>query len=650
MPEQAAGTARKKRDPRPAKSACNQLRRTAERPTDLDADTLRKRDMSHLRAVVPYLRPYRRGIAAGLFLVVLANAFTVVGPYLLRMAIDALGEAGATSRVVLGWSTLIVGTAILGGAARFGMRELLNGISRRIECDLRNDFFVHLLTLDASFFDGTRTGDLMSRATNDTLAVRMAVGPAVMYSVNTAVSFIGALAVMTWISPRLTVFALIPMLLLPPVVLRFGRVIHRRFEKIQEQFSTLSTMVQENLTGVRIVRAYGQENSQIRDFDRLSLEYMSRNMHLVRAAGLFHPILTLFAGSAMVVVLWLGGTEVIAGRISVGDFVAFGFYVNFLTWPLIALGWVVNLFQRGAASMARLNRILEIEPGIQSPRHPTLLQREGGRIEVRNVSFRYPGADRLVLRNVSFHADPGETVAIVGPTGSGKSTLVSLIPRIHDPSQGEILLDGLPLHRYELRDLRRSIGTVPQDPFLFSDTIAANVGLGLADAAPGHGPTGVNAGSRPPEAPPAVVKAAKVAQLHRSIEELPHGYHTVLGERGINLSGGQKQRATLARAIARNPAILILDDALSAVDADTEARILKELRVVMAGRTSFIISHRVTAVMHADRIVVLRDGAVEEMGTHAELLERRGVYAGLLRRQLLEEGLESDLAPLPSGA
>jgi ATP-binding cassette subfamily B protein len=593
--------------------------------------------MSHLKAILPYARPYRAGIAFGLLLVVLANLFTVVGPYLMKLAIDALDDPDVTHRTVLGWAGLIVTAAVVGGAARFGMRQVLNGISRRIECDLRNDFFLHLLSLDAAFFSETRTGDLMSRATNDTVAVRMAVGPAVMYSVNTAVSFTGALALMVWISPRLTLFALIPMVLLPPVVLRFGRAIHRRFEKIQEQFSTLSTMVQENLTGVRIVRAYGQERAQARDFDALSAEYMERNMNLVRAAGLFRPVLTLFTGAAMVVVLWLGGREVIANRISIGDFVAFGFYLNFLTWPMIALGWVVNLYQRGAASMARLSRILDTEPTIRAPRPPLRGTVPRGEIEFQGVSFRYPGTQREVLRNVSFRADVGETVAIVGPTGSGKTTLVSLIPRLYDPSAGEILLDGQPLRQLDPHELRSIIGVVPQDPFLFSESIEANIGLGIPGNAPENGGSGeFGVAAR-------VIRAARVAQLHDSIEAFPGGYRTRLGERGINLSGGQKQRATLARAIARDPTVMILDDALSAVDTDTEARILSDLRGVMRGRTSFIISHRVSAVMHADKILVLDDGRLVESGTHAQLVASAGTYAGLLRRQLLEEDLESDL-------
>lgn len=590
--------------------------------------------MNELRTILPYLRPYRRAIGLGLLLVVITNVFTIAGPYLMKMAIDGVGDPAMTPGRIGLFAILIVVAAILGGAAKFGMRQILNSTSRRIEADLRNDFFRHLLSLDASFFGKTRTGDLMSRATNDTLAVRMAVGPAIMYAVNTTVSFIFSLSLMLWISPRLTAVALIPMITLPPIVIGFGKIIHKKFEDIQEQFSTLSTMVQENLTGLRIVRAYVREEEQEAQFDRLNADYMDRNLALVKASGYFHPLLMLISGSAMVIVLWYGGLQVMAGDITIGDFVALTFYLALLTWPMIALGWVVSLFQRGAASMGRINRIMEREPLIRTPDNPVPLRDPEGEIEFRGVSFRYPGTERDVIRNVSFQARAGETVAVVGPTGSGKSTLVSLIPRMYDPSAGEILLDGVPLTKLDPLVLRSVIGMVPQDSFLFSETLRDNIGLGieLKDE-----PLPEDAGD------PRVEEAAKVAQLHETILSFPKGYDTFLGERGINLSGGQKQRATLARALARHPVVLILDDALSAVDTHTEAKILEDLRTVLAGRTSFIISHRVSAVMNADQILVLENGAIVERGTHAELLAKRGTYATLLRRQMLEAELAEEL-------
>jgi ATP-binding cassette subfamily B protein len=554
----------------------------------------------------------------------------VAGPWLLRLAVDALGSPDATAAGIAGYAALIVVAALLGGAARYGMREILNGVSRRIECDLRADFFRHLLRLDAGFFGRMRTGDIMSRATNDTLAVRQAIGPAVMYAANTTVMTAFALTLMLWISPVLTGLVLVPMLALPPVVLGFGRVIHRRFQRIQEQFSALSTRAQENLTGVRLVRAYVQEEDQVARFRAMNREYMDRNLHLVRIEGLFHPTLGLLTGVAMVILLWSGGVRVMAGTLSVGDLIALVFYVNLLAWPMIALGWVVNLFQRGEASMGRINEILRAEPEVVPGRGRSA---EGiqGRIEFRDVTFRYPGTTRDVLEGVSFTVEPGETVAVVGATGSGKSTLVSLLPRLHDPTAGEILLDGVPLRDYDPESLRARMGVVPQDAFLFSETIGSNIGLGLDETGPREEAGGPD---------PRVLRAAEIAQLHEQVSEFPSGYGTWLGERGINLSGGQKQRATLARAIAREPAILVLDDALSSVDTQTEARILSGLASVLAGRTSFIVSHRATAVQHADRILVLEDGRLVEEGTHESLRAEGGVYAALLRRQLLERDLE----------
>jgi len=584
--------------------------------------------MHELRTLLPYFRPYKRGLVAGVVCVFLANVFQVAAPYLMKVAIDGLGDPGVTGGRVALLGGLIVGAALLGGVFRYGMRELMNGISRRIEADLRNDFFQHLLALDATFYGAIRTGDLMSRATNDTFAVRMAAGPAVMYTVNTVLSFVFALALMIWISPRLTLFAMIPMILLPILVLRFGRIIHQRFEAIQEQFSTLSTFVQESLTGVRIVRAYTQEGAQAEQFDGHNEEYRNANMRLVLKAGAFHPLLHLVSGGAMVLVTWLGAVEVIAGRITLGDFVAFGFYLTLLIWPMIALGWVVNLYQRGAASMGRLNKILRARPLVGTPPYPTALQGAKARVEFRDVAFTYPGTKRPVLEHVTFSVEAGETVAIVGPTGSGKSTLVSLLARLYDPTSGVILLDGTPLTEVDPGELRSRIGMVPQDPFLFSDTIAGNIGLGLDGGANGI------ATAEP------VRRAAEIAQLHDQILDFPARYDTILGERGINLSGGQKQRATLARALAREPLILVLDDALSAVDTHTEAAILEDLRTATAERTAFIISHRVSAVMHADQILVLEDGHIVERGKHADLIAAGGTYARLLRRQMLEEDLE----------
>lgn len=592
--------------------------------------------MHPLRRILPYAAKYRPAIALGLICVVISNAAATALPWLLGRSIDALATAGASIRPLLVHAGLILGSAVISGAARFGMRQLLNGVSRRIETDLRDDFFDHLLRLDASFYGTTRTGDLMTRATHDTQSVRQAIGPGVMYLVNTLATTAFALAVMFSYSVRLTLVSLVPLLLLPPAFLFFGRAIHRRFERIQEHFSALSTMVQENLSGARIIRAYNQEASQAAEFAELNRGYFEKNMGLARLSAVFSPLLTVITGLGLLVVLWVGGLEVIAGRISTGDFVAFFFYLGLLSWPMMALGWVVNLFQRGTASMQRIARILDAEPAVADPPDPVDPGPIRGTIEMQDVSFRYPGTDHDVLSDVNLRIEAGQTVAFVGPTGSGKSTLISLLTRRYDPTEGTILLDGVPLDRIPFARLRAAMGVVPQDAFVFSTTIEGNIEFGLV---PGTGSDG------------RIEAAARTARLHETIAGFPHGYRTRLGERGINLSGGQRQRATLARAIVRDPPILILDDALSAVDTHTEAAILRELRDVLRRRTAIIVSHRVSAVMNADRIFVLDRGRIVETGTHADLIAAGGLYATLLRRQLLAEDLDAEapIATAPTG-
>lgn len=583
--------------------------------------------MKSLRALIPYFRPYRRGILTGLVLVVVGNLFMLLGPYLLKEAIDAL-EAQLSSSLIVRYAFLIVLVAILAGISRYYMRELLNGISRRIETDLRNDLFGHLLRLPAQFYDSWRTGDLMSRATNDVLAVRMVAGPAIMYAVNTATVSTLALLLMIWIDPVLTLLAMIPLAILPAAVFLFGRQIHDRFEKIQSQFAELSNYSQEFLSSIRIVKAYTQEEAQVRRFAELNEEYLDRNMSLARVWGAFHPSLILLTGIGAVILLWYGGGLVISGRITVGDFVAFGFYLTLLSWPMIALGWVTNLFQRGAASMRRINKLMSVVPSIAEDPSPLPIGSVRGRVELRDVSFRYPDTERWVLKDISLIIEPGQTAAIVGQTGSGKSTIVRLLSRLYDATEGAVFFDGADVRRLPLAVVRDAVSVVPQESFLFSMPLKRNIALHGAEEADVE----------------RLMEAVDIAHLTEALAVLPEGIDTHLGERGINLSGGQKQRATLARALYRDTPVLILDDALSAVDSVTESAILHELRQYMRGRTSILISHRVSAVRDADVIFVLEEGQLVEQGRHRELLELDGVYKRLLERQLLSEEIEREEA------
>jgi ATP-binding cassette subfamily B protein len=585
-------------------------------------------NLKNLRLAAPYYGPYWIPFSIGLVIVVASSAITSVIPWLLRRAIDAIGS-GAPMGTIWKLSGMIVLAAIVGGAFRYGMRELINGVSRWIEYDLRNDLFIHLETLDAAYFAQTRTGDIMARLTNDLSAVRMAVGPAVMYLANTITGGLFALYFMLRIDVRLALLALLPLLVLPALTIRMGKAIHDRFEAVQEHFSTLTTRAQENLSGARIVRAYRQEAAEIARFGAINDQYLALNMSLVRLWGTLNPLFAFFGGLGGVIVLGLGGMLAIRGTISVGSFVAFGMYLTMLTWPMIALGWVVNLFQRGEASMGRLNEILDVRATIRAeepPQHLPLAM-SGRTIEFRNVGFHYPsdpvGEPRWVLRNVSFSVPAGATLGVVGATGSGKSALIDLIPRMYDPQEGEILIDGIPTRRVSPAELRREIGFVPQESLLFSDTIGANLAYGTQD-------------------PASAEWAATVAQLDQTIDEFPGKYETILGERGINLSGGQKQRAALARALAKTPGIVLLDDALSAVDTHTEAEILRALREALAGRTALIASHRISAIRDASWIIVLEKGNVVEQGRHAELMALRGRYWSLLRRQQLLDAVESD--------
>jgi len=580
--------------------------------------------VKQLKALLPYLRRYRGLIAWGIVCVIVANAAAVGSLEYIRLAVDGLSAPGITRGIIFRYALYLTLLSLVSGVARFGMRQILNGVSRKVENDLRDDFFAHLLRLDASFYATHSTGEIMSRATNDIPAVRMVAGPAYMYLADTFILGIFAITRMALVDGWMTVWSLAPLLLLPPVTIFFGKIIHDRFEKIQEQFGVLSTMAQENLAGQRIVKAYRQEDDQTRRFGALSRDLMDRNVGLARVSGLFFPLLTMLGGGALAVALWIGGRGIVAGRLTDGDLVLFLMYLGRLIWPMIALGWVVSLFQRGAASMGRVSRVLEAQPKIVQPGDAVAPEVVRGEIEFSEVGFRYPGTERWVLRGVSFRVRAGDTVAVVGPTGSGKSTVAALLVRLYDPGEGQVRLDGIPLDRWDIGRLRAAVAMVPQDTFLFSTTIEQNLALGFGEDDPAARLARIRA-------------AARVARLDETVEEFPDRYQTLLGERGINLSGGQKQRAALARAVARDARILVLDDALSAVDTHTEHEILDQMRSVLAGRTSVIVSHRVTAVMHADLILVLDDGRIVEQGTHDELLKAGGTYAALQRRQLLAE-------------
>ncbi len=593
--------------------------------------------LKNLQPLFPYFKKYRVTLFWGALTVLFNNGIWVLFPQVIRRAVDDLNH-GATRQKFLIYAFLLLAVAGTKGVFQFLTRWLMIGVSREIEYDLRNDLFAHLESLPYSYFQKNRTGDIMARATNDLNAVRMLLGPAIMYTANTLVFTAAALAFMITISPRLTLYAFAPLPLASITIQYFGKRIHERFEKIQAQFSEISARAQENFSGARLIRAYAQEQAEIALFEKSNQEYVARSLPLARLMGMLWPALEVMLGFSVVLVLWLGGREVLHGRISVGDFVAFNTYIVMLTWPVIALGWVINIFQRGMASMGRIHEVLSAQSEITDaavaadltdPHRQPVVQ---GEIEFRNLSFAYNGVP--VLKDVNLTIPAGSSLAIVGPTGSGKTTLVSLIPRIFEvkdevqngagsTGSGSLLLDGRPLREYPLAMLRRSIGFVPQETFLFSDTLRENIAFGVPGATDEQ-----------------VRSAAHAASIAADIESFPMQYETFVGERGITLSGGQKQRTAITRAILRDPRILVLDDALASVDTYTEEKILNHLREVMHGRTTIFISHRVSTVRNADRIAVLHAGRIVELGTHDELLARNGYYTDLYNKQLLEEELE----------
>jgi ATP-binding cassette, subfamily B, multidrug efflux pump len=639
------------------------------------AQTKPKKD---LRGLSPYLKRYPGGIVFGLLCVLLMSILGNLIPLATGVITDTLrgdpvpfqhapeqsaapSSASTVANHVLNspwlsriipyyepssrhtlaiYCIFIVVCVLIKGLLSFYARWVLIGVSRDIEFDIRNDLLKRLLLLEPEFYVRNRTGELMSRATNDLNAVRMVLGPGIMYSATTIATMILAITVMVALSGSLTIWVLLPAPIVAVAVWFFGKTIHELYEKIQAALATLTAKVQENLSGVRVVRAYAQEEAEIRGFDEPNLEYVSRNIKLIRTWSMFMPSLTAMIGTTFLIVLWQGGHQLLRGQISLGALIAFNGYLTQLVWPMIALGWVTNIFQRGAASMGRLNYILTAQPSIDD-RAATISKEvmPQGEIEFRNLNFTYPttlaggakngkastnGAGKhTVLRDISLKVPAGSTLAIVGPTGSGKTTLAALVARLWEAPTGSVLLDGMPLREWPLATLRRAIGFVPQDTYLFGETVGGNIAFGLSDIDDAR-----------------VRESAEIANLDGDVQAFTEKYETMVGERGITLSGGQKQRTAIARAVARDPRILILDDSLSAVDTQTEERILQRLRGIMDGRTTILISHRTSTVKDADQIVVLVDGGIAECGTHDELLHGGGYYADLYQKQLLEEELE----------
>ncbi len=585
--------------------------------------------MNSLKQLIPYLVRYKGTLYFGLFTVVVSNIFTVATPWFIGKAVDELKsglESGLLSHTDLLWyAGLVVGFAVIAGVMLFLTRQTIIVVSRKIEYDLRNDFLAHIQKLPLSYFQNTPTGDLMAHATNDISAVRNVVGPGIMYPADTLMTLSMSLVLMFVKDWQLTLLALIPMPFVSYAVYYLGKVIHEKFKDRQEMYSVLTTKAQENLSGARVVKAYVREEYEIEQFRKVSWEYFKKNLVLAKAQSIMWPLMFILVGLSIIITIYIGGLKVIHGEMTIGTLTAFMTYLSLLIWPMIAFGWVTNMWQQGSASMKRLAKIFETVPAIQNNDETdhsiTSLE---GEIEFKQVNFAHESAPSGTLHNIDLKIPKGTTLAIVGYTGSGKSSLVNLIPRLYDITNGQLLIDGIDIRKIPVEVLRKHIGYVPQETFLFSDSIAENIRYGYDDATR-----------------ELIHEAAEISQIAKDVADFPQGFETMLGERGITLSGGQKQRTSIARAILRKPKILILDDALSAVDTYTEETILQRLKGVMKGRTSIIIAHRISTVKEADNIIVLNDGKIVEQGNHDSLVLLNGIYAGLYKKQLLERELES---------
>jgi ATP-binding cassette subfamily B protein len=578
--------------------------------------------LSPLRRLFGYFSRHKAALALGALCVAASGAFSLLKPLIVGNAVNELAKA-VTRGSLVRYGLLLVGAAALEGFFLFLQRRIIIGESRRIEYEMRNDFYAHLQSLPVSYYHEQRTGDLLSRATNDLASVRMLIGPAVMHALSSLIVVVGAFVMMLRINREMSLLALASVPVVVWMVQYFGQRIHLKYKAVQDYFGDISARVQENLAGVRVVRAFGREREEQETFATMNREFVERNRTVIRLTALFYPGLHAMIGILFGIIFFVGSRQMIRGTLSIGSFIAFQLYLGRMVWPLIALGWVTNLFQRGMASMVRLHEVWTIEPDVRADSGEPLDAPLRGEIDIRDLTFTYGGASRPTLRDIDLHVDPGQTVGVVGRTGSGKSTLLALITRTFEPPPGTIFIDGRPIESFPPSQLRSSIGAVPQETFLFSESIAENIRFGRRDASVDD-----------------VQNSAAMAGLSGDVATFPQGLETMIGERGITLSGGQKQRTAIARALVREPAILILDDALSAVDTNTEEQILRSLREVRKGRTALIVSHRVSSVKDADHIIVIDDGRIVERGTHDALLARNGYYADLYRRQTLEEEIE----------